>query len=134
MFASWSLVNKLGVNFLGQSFNLTKCRSISMCFVLSWNTWMWRVVWLSQCIIICWISQNLSSWRKCFIHTSSQVSDLIGFNTWLSNYILFLAFPRNNISSNENTISSSGMFVYRRPFPIILTISWYLGTSFILIK
>ena len=36
---------------------------------------MWRVAWLPQYILVCRISQNLSSWRNCFSHASSQVSD-----------------------------------------------------------
>jgi len=30
----------------------------------------------SQYILICWISQKLISWRKCFTHISSHVSDV----------------------------------------------------------
>jgi len=33
--------------------SLTKCKRISMCFVLSWYTWWfakWMTLWLSQCI------------------------------------------------------------------------------------
>jgi len=83
-----------------------------------------------------------NSWWE--VQTGSDGSNLLG-NSWstlylfvlfilwlrwwgrIPSYILFLVFPRNNISSNENTISSSDMFVYRRPFPISLTISRYLG-------
>jgi len=47
------------------------------------------------------LSKYLSSWRNCFIYTSSQVIDVIALYSTSSKYIMFIAFLRNNILSNE---------------------------------
>ena len=51
---------------------------------------------------------------------------IFNFSYWLSNYILFLTFPRNNISSKKNKISCR-IFVRRRSCLINITIPRDLG-------
>lgn len=69
---------------------------------------------VTQYMVICCISQKLSSSRSCFIHTSSQVSNIVAlyFGIRSNNHILFIVFS-NNIASKENTIAGYGMPTYR---------------------
>lgn len=110
-----------------------------MCFILSWNMglkMMWRAIWLSQYFLIHWFSQNFSSWRNCFIHTSSQVSHTVAlYSTSRLDWEItlhFLFFQDINIPSNENIICSSGTVVYRRLCLVIITIPKDLVISFII--
>ena len=80
MSISWllELINLVLIS-LDCSFFRTKWQSISICFVLSWNTGlevMWRAAWLSQYNFIWWTSQNFNYW-SCLIHNNSQVTRAI---------------------------------------------------------
>ncbi|KAL2341868.1 hypothetical protein Fmac_009808 [Flemingia macrophylla] len=48
---------------------------------------------------------------------------IFSFRTGSDNNILYLALPKDNISSDENTISQGRSHIYRTSSPICITIS-----------
>jgi hypothetical protein len=127
--------------FPERTLSLTKWQSISMRLVHSWKTELEAIcsaTWLSHISFIVLTSPNCSCWSNCLSHVSSHVVVAIArysaFALDLASYVLFLAPPWDQISSNENTIPWSGPSIYWWTCPIGIRITHNLGISLVFIK
>jgi len=112
-----------------KTFSLMKWQSISMCFVLSWNTGfkaMCRAAWLSQMSVICVVSPNCNSLSNCLSHRSSHVAKAIvrylASALDLAITVCFLLFQKIKLPPKK-TLTRGGSSVWMRTYIICIWIS-----------
>lgn len=125
-------------SFLANKYNVWVC---AFALNLERGKKLWNRFWILMCsalvllkgvtIFIFYFCRKVIPGETILLVQAHQWEMSWSYIQLSNNYILFFALPKNNIFSNENTITCSKV-VHRRTYLINITISRNLGISFIL--